>query len=150
MSWHGWSVQAPLAYVALAGLLYRLGGRRRAGATANAAQRLQTAAFLAGLLTIVLALDSPLDGWADELFWAHMLQHVLLLTVAPPLDPARAAVAADVARAAAVAARVGRAGARALADCGAAAPRLRGRGRRGCCSTPRYSSGTCRPPTTRR
>ena len=36
-------------------------------------------------MTIVLALDSPLDGWADELFWAHMLQHVLLLTVAPPL-----------------------------------------------------------------
>jgi len=34
---------------------------------------------------IVLALDSPLDELADKLFWAHMLQHILLLTVAPPL-----------------------------------------------------------------
>ena len=46
---------------------------------------LRAVAFAAGLATIVLALDSPLDGWADQLFWAHMLQHVLLLTVAPPL-----------------------------------------------------------------
>jgi putative membrane protein len=83
MSWGDWSIEPPLAYVALAGLLYWLGGRRRA--TAARHERWQTAAFLGGLLTIVLALDSPLDEWADELFWAHMLQHVLLLTVAPPL-----------------------------------------------------------------
>ena len=36
-------------------------------------------------MTIVLALDSPIDGYADQLFWVHMLQHVLLLIVAPPL-----------------------------------------------------------------
>ena len=35
--------------------------------------------------TIVVALDSPLDDYADQLFWVHMFQHVLLLTVAPPL-----------------------------------------------------------------
>ena len=33
----------------------------------------------------MLALESPIDGYADQLFWVHMLQHVLLLTVAPPL-----------------------------------------------------------------
>jgi putative membrane protein len=33
----------------------------------------------------VIALDSPIDYYADQLFWVHMLQHVLLLTVAPPL-----------------------------------------------------------------
>src|SRR3979490_1295948 len=82
MSWGGWSIEPALAYVALAALLYWLGGRRRGGAAHDA---LQTAAFAGGLSTILLALDSPLDGWADELFWAHMLQHVLLLTVAPPL-----------------------------------------------------------------
>ena len=43
------------------------------------------AAFVTGLATIVLALASPLDDWAEELQWAHMLQHVLLLLVAPPL-----------------------------------------------------------------
>ena len=29
MSWGGWSIQAPVAYVAIAGLLYWLGGRSR-------------------------------------------------------------------------------------------------------------------------
>jgi len=82
VSLNGWSIQPPLLYVALAGLLYWAGGRR---GTRRPADRLRTAAFLAGLATIVLALDSPLDGYADTLFWAHMAQHVILLTVSPPL-----------------------------------------------------------------
>ena len=41
--------------------------------------------FAATVTTIVLALDSPLDGAADKLFWAHMTQHVLLTMLAPPL-----------------------------------------------------------------
>jgi putative membrane protein len=89
MSWGGWSIEPPVAYVTLAGMLYWLGGRSRRRARGRPADRdreiWQTAAFVGGLLTILLALDSPLDGWADDLFWAHMLQHVLLLTVAPPL-----------------------------------------------------------------
>jgi putative membrane protein len=83
MSWGGWSIQAPLAYVVIAGLLYWLGGRSR---TVRARQEpLRTVAFVAGLVTIVLALDSPIDGYAEQLFWVHMVQHVLLLVVAPPL-----------------------------------------------------------------
>jgi cytochrome c oxidase assembly factor CtaG len=42
-------------------------------------------AFVAGLAAIVLALDSPIDAYSDKLFWVHMGQHILLLTVAPPL-----------------------------------------------------------------
>lgn len=76
-----WSIEPPLAYVAVAGLLYWLGGRRRP----TRSEPLQAVYFVAGLVTIVLALDSPLDDAADKLFWAHMVQHVLLLTVAPPL-----------------------------------------------------------------
>jgi cytochrome c oxidase assembly factor CtaG len=34
---------------------------------------------------VLLSLDSPLDGLADQLFWAHMTQHLLLITVAAPL-----------------------------------------------------------------
>jgi putative membrane protein len=41
-------------------------------------------AFYGGLLSIVVALV-PLDHAADELFWAHMVQHVLLMLVAAPL-----------------------------------------------------------------
>jgi cytochrome c oxidase assembly factor CtaG len=76
----GWTIQAALVYVVVAGLLYWLGGRgwRRR-------EPWREAAFVAGLVTIVVALDGPIDAYADELFWVHMLQHVLLLTLAPPL-----------------------------------------------------------------
>ncbi len=82
MSWGGWSIEPPLAYVVIAAGLYWAGGRRyrRSGQDPR-----RTVSLLAGLATIVIALESPLDGWADNLFWAHMFQHVLLLTVAPPL-----------------------------------------------------------------
>jgi putative membrane protein len=45
----------------------------------------QVASFCAGVIVVLLALVSPLDGLADILFGAHMLQHMLLLVVAPPL-----------------------------------------------------------------
>jgi putative membrane protein len=84
MSWHGWSIQLPLAYVVVAAVLYWVGGRRYSRAVATR-QPLRELAFAAGLATIVLALESPVDTYADELFWVHMFQHILLLTVAPPL-----------------------------------------------------------------
>jgi putative membrane protein len=44
------------------------------------------AAFLGGVLTLALALLSPLDDLSDHyLFTAHMLQHLLLTLVAAPL-----------------------------------------------------------------
>jgi cytochrome c oxidase assembly factor CtaG len=43
------------------------------------------ACFLGGLAVLFLALESPLDA-IDELFLsAHMAQHLLLMTIAPPL-----------------------------------------------------------------
>jgi putative membrane protein len=83
VSWTDWSIDPSLAYVAIAGLLYWLGGH--GGGTRLPRERLRTTAFIAGLATIVLALDSPIDAYAGTLFWVHMTQHVLLLTVAPPL-----------------------------------------------------------------
>jgi len=43
------------------------------------------ASFLAGLATIYIALMSPLDALAPLLMQAHMVQHLLLMFVAPPL-----------------------------------------------------------------
>lgn len=43
------------------------------------------ATFFAGLAAVLIALVSPVDGLADELFSVHMVQHMLLMVVAAPL-----------------------------------------------------------------
>lgn len=43
------------------------------------------AAFLSGLAIIWIAIASPLDGFADALLSAHMVEHLLLMSFAPPL-----------------------------------------------------------------
>jgi cytochrome c oxidase assembly factor CtaG len=80
-----WPISPPLVVVLVAAVLYALGARRRVSRGRRVEQRWQAVAFAVGLLSIVVALDSPLDPLADKLFAAHMAQHVLLLTVAPPL-----------------------------------------------------------------
>jgi cytochrome c oxidase assembly factor CtaG len=66
-----------------AALLYQLGrrgmtgGRRREGTW-------RAEAFYAGLVALLVAMEPPLDVFADKLFWAYMLQHMLLQMVAPP------------------------------------------------------------------
>lgn len=41
--------------------------------------------FLAGMALVLVALVSPVDGLADQLFFMHMVQHLLLLDLAPIL-----------------------------------------------------------------
>jgi putative membrane protein len=41
--------------------------------------------FLGAVLTALLALVSPLDALADQLFFMHMIQHILLLDIVPIL-----------------------------------------------------------------
>jgi putative copper resistance protein D len=45
----------------------------------------RTALFLAGVFVIVFATESGIGSYDDVLFWDHMVQHLLLLMVAPPL-----------------------------------------------------------------
>ncbi len=48
--------------------------------------RMRTWLFGAGVITFIVALDSPVDRGGDEFFfWIHMVQHLLLMMVAPPL-----------------------------------------------------------------
>lgn len=80
-----WPVEPPLFVVVLVAALYWSGGRRRVSVRRGVDRPAKSVAFYLGLLTILVALDSPLDPLADTLFAAHMAQHVLLLTVAPAL-----------------------------------------------------------------
>ena len=70
----------PIPAIAAAGVLYYLGGRSSARP-----RRLREASFYSGLAVLVVAIDSPVDWSADRHFWVHMIQHVLLVMVAPPL-----------------------------------------------------------------
>jgi len=45
----------------------------------------RTLSFLAGLLALDLALQSPVATFTMEFFQAHVVQHLLLMVVAPPL-----------------------------------------------------------------
>jgi cytochrome c oxidase assembly factor CtaG len=45
----------------------------------------QLAAFFAGLTTVAFALCSPLHAYAGWLLTVHMIQHLLVMMVAPPL-----------------------------------------------------------------
>jgi putative membrane protein len=82
-NWEPWVV----LLVSVAAVLYLLGWwrLRREGNVRRALGAGRIGAFAAGLATLLIALESPLDGLAEQLFFAHMSQHLLLLTVAPPL-----------------------------------------------------------------
>ncbi|HVB45571.1 MAG TPA: cytochrome c oxidase assembly protein [Streptosporangiaceae bacterium] len=45
----------------------------------------RTGMFLAGLAVVVVALQSGIGSYDDVLFWDHMVQHLMLVMVAPPL-----------------------------------------------------------------
>jgi cytochrome c oxidase assembly factor CtaG len=70
-----------LVGVAIAGMLYVVGGigLRKHRETWRAV------AFWLGLASILLALQSPIEMLARQLFWVHMVQHLLLTVVAAPL-----------------------------------------------------------------
>jgi cytochrome c oxidase assembly factor CtaG len=76
-------LQALLVWASCALLLvvYRQASSRHPGALGRGRRR----AFAVGLVALGVALGPPLDAAAERLLWAHMLQHLLLITVAAPL-----------------------------------------------------------------
>ena len=78
-----------LGVLALIGLYLVWTGSRNqdtAGNQINPVSTGQRIAFVAGALTIGIALGPPLDDWSDHfLLSAHMLQHLLLMMLAIPL-----------------------------------------------------------------
>ncbi len=83
----GWTLEAPTAVpLALATGWYALGLHRAIGENrAELISLRRTATFATGMLVMLIALESPLDAMSENLFSAHMVQHLLLMLVAPPL-----------------------------------------------------------------
>jgi len=81
-----WSFDPPLVLVIDLGILYWIGARRTVTPLRKLrAQRWRSACFCAALAVLAIALASPIELLSEQLFWVHMIQHVLLLMVAAPL-----------------------------------------------------------------
>src|ERR1700756_1519341 len=68
----------PLVVCGAAAGLYALGRRGRT-------RPWREVSFYSGGAAALVFLDPPFDDWADRWLSAHMAQHIVLMTVVPPL-----------------------------------------------------------------
>ena len=81
-----WSFQPVPAFgLILTAVVYFLGWRRLNRQVPARFPLWRLFSFLAGLVAIYVPLASPLDAFAGWLLIVHMVQHLLLTMVAPPL-----------------------------------------------------------------
>jgi putative membrane protein len=82
---YSWTLDpGPIALMALALVLYVQRWRHaRAQGGARAAPGWRLACFVAGIAGVAVALVSPVDRLGEQAFSMHMVQHVLLLDLAP-------------------------------------------------------------------
>ena len=82
-----WHLDIPmLLALVIAGAAYVSAGRTvNLAHPGNPWPARRTAAFVAGLTAIALSLLSPIDTLSDDLLTVHMIQHLLLVSVAAPL-----------------------------------------------------------------
>ena len=87
-AWTNWSWEPGVVFgLAAAATWYARGTRAlwRAAGIGHGVTKRQAACYAAAIAVAAAALLSPLDAVADDLFAAHMVQHLLLLIVAAPL-----------------------------------------------------------------
>src|ERR1700675_1267626 len=81
-----WS--APLGVnlaLCLTAVVYVRGWFRVHSASQNLISVWRLAAFLAGIVSVWIAIGSPLNAFDDVSLSVHMVQHLLLMAIAPPL-----------------------------------------------------------------
>ncbi len=84
--WGSWTFDPIVAFALLLAAFLYLRAYRRAAARSAAVGAGHWVPYMCGLLTIAVALCSPLDPIGDQyLLSAHMAQHVLLSDIAPAL-----------------------------------------------------------------
>lgn len=82
--WTNWPLSLDILLpVLVAGVLYTIGLKRRGDRGGATAWR--HASFFAGLAALLIALQSPLDAFAEHSFAMHQLQHLFLRSVGPML-----------------------------------------------------------------
>jgi cytochrome c oxidase assembly factor CtaG/polyferredoxin len=81
-----WAIDGRLvALLLLSAIVYIRGWLRGRRLLRDQHDALRLVAFLASLLVLFLANDSPLDAFDSLFLAAHMTQHLLLMMIAPPL-----------------------------------------------------------------
>jgi cytochrome c oxidase assembly factor CtaG len=73
------------ASLCLAALVYMIGWLRLRTAFQDLISAWRLAAFLGGIVSLWIAVGSPLVAFDDVSLTVHMVQHLLLMTIAPPL-----------------------------------------------------------------
>lgn len=74
----------PAILILLAAFLYFRGWRQLQSTRARKIPRWRALSFMFGLLSLWIALASPIDALDDFLLSAHMFQHFILMSIAPP------------------------------------------------------------------
>jgi putative membrane protein len=81
-----WSLPlVPLIGLALTLLLYLHGWRAAYRTRPRELPAWRAASFVAGIAALWIAIASPIDALDDYLLTAHMIQHFILMSIAPPL-----------------------------------------------------------------
>src|SRR5215469_3143819 len=81
-----WEIpMSPTVLLALVGAMYTIGWIRAHKTRPAELPPWRLAAFLSGIVSVFVAISSPLDTFSESLLFMHMAQHYVLMSVAPPL-----------------------------------------------------------------
>ncbi len=83
-----WSFDPFLVVVAAVVLAHEVGLARlraRSDPRRTRNRRWRSVIFYAGLLCLLVAVESPIDYWSDDYFFVHMIEHILISFYAPIL-----------------------------------------------------------------
>ena len=84
--WTAWSFPVcPFVILTLALLIYVRGWRAARRTRPHELPPWRAASFLAGMVSLWIAIASPIDALDDYLLAAHMIQHFILMSIGPPL-----------------------------------------------------------------
>lgn len=82
-SWSQWHFPSEATILCTVALVLYVVGLRRLAKSGEPVSIWRSSSYMLGLASIVVTLASPIDTYAMSLFWVHMVEHLLLIMVAP-------------------------------------------------------------------